>query len=391
MRWVKRLNSRARRCPICQCHSKKKGFTSAKTQRWYCKHCRYSFTDKRDDQARIKQFVEFIRYVTDTLPRRAHAKSLSTWDRAHEWCWHTAPIWEITGEVYDQVLIDGTYIAYGWCVLIAYTTGGVIAYQLCQGENKAAYIALLERIPAPAVVVTDGDKGALSAIKQVWPQTRVQRCLVHIQRNIRRLTTLNPKTEQHQALRHLSLELTKITTRTQAIEWIKSLAAFHTLYDEWLNEKTYREDTPADQIPAFARKNKKWWYTHHQTRSIVHALDRHIKDGVLFTFLEPPNQVTSKIVSTTNPLEGGANSPLKAFLHAHRGWPEEHMLTAINYFLYNRSINPQPLTNFINNNTTTRPAKPTHTTEGPVEIDHAINTQAPWEDGLNIRHGRIGT
>ncbi|WP_461184236.1 transposase, partial [Trueperella pyogenes] len=84
-----------------------------------------------------------------------------------------------------------------------------IAYQLCDKESKAAYTALLSRIPAPAVVTTDGDKGALAAIKACWPTTSIQRCLVHIQRNIRRITTSKPRTEQHKALYKLAVNLTK--------------------------------------------------------------------------------------------------------------------------------------------------------------------------------------
>nr|WP_309957490.1 transposase [Arcanobacterium hippocoleae] len=77
------------------------------------------------------------------------------------------------------------------------------------------------------MVVTDGAKGALGAIRQCWPQAHIQRCLVHIQRNIRRVTTINPKTDQHKALRQLGLDLTRITTTEEAITWEKKLAAFH--------------------------------------------------------------------------------------------------------------------------------------------------------------------
>ncbi|MEW6909912.1 hypothetical protein V3M84_09970, partial [Trueperella pyogenes] len=76
---------------------------------------------------------------------------------------------------------------------------------------------------------------------------------------------------------------------------------------------------------------------------------------MLFTFLNPDINAAQPLASTTNPLEGGINAPLKGFLHAHRGWSEDHMLTALDYWLYNRSINPQPLETFITN---TRQARP---------------------------------
>ncbi|WP_126714761.1 hypothetical protein [Trueperella pyogenes] len=69
----------------------------------------------------------------------------------------------------------------------------------------------------------------------------------------------------------------------------------------------------------------------------------------MFAFLEKDLDITSQLASTTNPLEGGVNSPLKAFLYAHRGWTQERMLTAIDYWLYHRSIDPQPRESFASN------------------------------------------
>ncbi|MDY5403213.1 MAG: IS256 family transposase, partial [Trueperella sp.] len=109
--------------------------------------CHFSFTATDTRQARAAQFQQFLDYVTDTQPlRRLAPTGIKAWQRDHAWCWATRPIWQVTGEVYDQIFIDGTYIAHGWCVLVAATTDGVIAYQLCAKESKAAYTALLSRI-----------------------------------------------------------------------------------------------------------------------------------------------------------------------------------------------------------------------------------------------------
>lgn len=254
---MKRLSSRARLCPICSEPCKKKGVTSAGTQRWYCLTCHFSFTATDTRQARAAQFQQFLDYVTDTQPlRRLAPTGIKAWQRDHAWCWATRPIWQVTGEVYDQVFIDGTYIGYGLCLLTATTPNKIIAYQLCNQETKAAYTALLSRIPAPAVVTTDGDRGALAAIKACWPTSRLQRCLVHVQRNIRTLTTTRPKTDQHKALYKLALDLTKITTADQAIAWQKGLAAFHTLYDTWLAERTYKATVAPLTDPALCPKQQ---------------------------------------------------------------------------------------------------------------------------------------
>ena len=365
---------------------KKNGHHPSGRQRWYCSICRYSTTSTDQRQQRAKQFHEFLSYVTGTMTRRQLiTTSPTTWDRTHAWCWDTRPTWPQTGEIHDQVFIDGTYIGYNWCVLTAVCYQGVIAYQLCNRENKEAYRALLNQIPAPVIVTTDGDKGALAAIKSCWPQTRIQRCLVHVQRNIRRVTTSRPKTVQHKALYQLGLNLTKVTTAEQARAWEKALFAFHELYDSWLKERTYRDHVHT--IPGFVSANQQWWYTHRDTRRIVSALDRYVKSGVLFTYLDPTIAVTTPIASTTNRLEGGTNAVLKAFLHTHRGLSEPRMLTAIDYFLYSRSVDPQPLETFMTNTITTPSPRPEQSHEGPAQIDSHINHQAPWEDGLTIRKG----
>lgn len=274
-------------------------------------------------------------------------------------------------------------------MITAATIDGIIDYQLCDRESTASYRALLSRIPAPLVVVTDGAAGALSAIGKEWPTSRLQRCLVHIQRNIRRVTTSRPHIIQHKALYRLGRDLTRITTSEQAIEWQKKLAAFHDLYNPWLAQRTFKEDTAPDAVPAFAKGNKTWWYTHHNTRGIVRSLDKHVKEGVLFAYLDPNLKTTSTLRSTTNPLEGAINAPLKAYLHAHRGLTEQHMLTAMDYYLYSRSLNTQPITDFATNIEEDLPAPARETHLGPAEIDITINTHTPWEDGLTIRTGWI--
>ena len=43
-----------------------------------------------------------------------------------------------------------------------------------------AWKALLDQVPPPKVVVCDGGSGLLVAVAEVWPDTLVQRCLVHV-------------------------------------------------------------------------------------------------------------------------------------------------------------------------------------------------------------------
>ncbi|MEW6871468.1 hypothetical protein V3M87_07575 [Trueperella pyogenes] len=69
---------------------------------------------------------------------------------------------------------------------------------------------------------------------------------------------------------------------------------------------------------------------------------------------------------------------MKGFLHAHRGWSKDHMLTALDYWLYHRSINRQPLDTFITNTRQAQPAsKHKPDSDQPAKIDNTIDHEQP--------------
>lgn len=101
----------------------------------------------------------------------------------------------LTGQVHDQIFIDGMHLSGGWVLLIARDREHVLEWQWAANESAQAYTALLERLAPADVVTTDGAAGALAAIAHLWPSTRVQRCLVHVHRDIIRDLTMHPRTE----------------------------------------------------------------------------------------------------------------------------------------------------------------------------------------------------
>lgn len=110
-----------------------------------------------------------------------------------KWCWNIHPYLNHTGEVFDEIQVDGIYLRRGWCLLIAIANGKVISWQWCDHEKAAAWTALLQHLPEPKVIVSDGGSGLMKALKNLWPEAKIQRCLVHIQRNVRTHLTLNPR------------------------------------------------------------------------------------------------------------------------------------------------------------------------------------------------------
>lgn len=324
----------------------KNGFMpGTRRQRWRCKKCGTSDL-QRYEGVRNKHFFRFfIRWLTEGLTI-AHAAELagvspSTINRAWKQFWFVQVHPQADPyRIYDQIYIDGTYFARG-CLLIAVCDDHVITWHWCRRENTHAYMQLLSQMAPPKMVIIDGHRGSIAAVKALWPTTKIQRCTFHIRRNVQAYVTRNPRYSQGCLLNKLAENLTGIKTIEQAIEWQKQLHEFHQLYGTWLNERTYRKDVGAGEIPSFARNNKLWWYTHYRYRSAYKLLERLVQQGHLFAYLDPElnEQTLQSLKSMTNIVEG-RNSGIKTFLRRHKGMPAEHQRTLADWYLHLNTHDP---------------------------------------------------
>ena len=165
---------------------------------------------------------------------------------------------------------------------------------------------LLDPLAPPQLVTCDGDAGGLKALHQLWPNTPVQRCIVHVKRNIQRATGLYPTSPMGKALQRLSFELLAVDNLDKAAEWTVKLQQFGTVFSAQLKARTYVKDVPFDQIPKSKRRNKKWWYTHYTHRGIYLQLKKMSQQGHLFAYLTEAEE-GQRFERTTNKLEGGVN------------------------------------------------------------------------------------
>ncbi len=298
----------------------------------------------------------------------------------------------MTGEVHDQLFLDGIHLAYGWVLLTAVNQDGlVVSWQWATSENAAAYQALLHPLAPPRLVTIDGSGGALKAIKETWPPedgVLTQRCLIHIHRNNIRDLTHKPRTPPGQALLGLSRRLLEINTIDQARRWELLLAAFHQQYTYWLKARTQAADNPKEA----ALRGKAWWYTHERDRRVYYRLERLVRTGTLFNYLHPT--LGSPAHKTTNIVESINAQTSLVFLH-HRGLSEPHALAAAEWCLYQRTENPKTPTLILRDwDKQGRPqraiipkqANPKPTPTGPQQWD----TQTSPEDGLWTRKGWAG-
>ena len=131
----------------------------------------------------LREFLDWL--LTGRTQEQLGAGGARAFRKRAGWCWSIRPAIEPDGLVHHTVMADSTYMAHGWCLVIAIdgASSQAVDWQWCSHENSAAYTALFGRILQPDVLITDGLHCVEKACVAAWPSTRIQRCLVHMQRN----------------------------------------------------------------------------------------------------------------------------------------------------------------------------------------------------------------
>lgn len=317
----------------------KRGKTAKGTQRWLCVNCSRSRSLGHETQKKGRLLDRFVAWLLGKQSQsELKVSSERTWRRHIAWCWKIIPKPVLTGEAYPIILMDATQVGSLVC-LITRTPKAVIDWHWAGWESSNTWEVLLGKLPAPTVVVCDGQKGILLAIGRLWPNARIQRCIFHVWQNIRTKLSLHPQTTAGQELLSLAKVLLKgIHTKEEAQVWEANLAAWGKRHDRLIRERTNADN------PRPGKHN--WWYTHGRLRSAYKQLDKLVKANQLFTYLET-GLTDQPIPRTTNYVEGGINSQLKEKLKLHRGLNQTHQQRLVDWYLYSRTNDPKPPRNVL--------------------------------------------
>lgn len=318
------------KCALCGAIMKRNGKTSAKTQRWRCASCGASSIRTIDNTAKTLEI--FLRWLFSKDAVAELKMSRSTFWRKTAWVWSLWPIAPFTGEVHDVVFLDGIWMRRHAVVLIAVANGHVVGWHLAQSECAAAWAALMMRMEAPTMLVSDGSYGLAKAASIVWPQTRIQRCTFHVANQIKRCTTLKPKLEAGIELLGIANKLKDAKDIESATAWLLEYSAWCTRWDSFLREFTIKD-------------GKKLW-THERLRKARGVLNRLVKQTTLFTFIEMQQEHGGQWPSTNNAVES-VNARLREMLRLHRGLPLMHRIKAIFWWCYMKSENPLPASGIV--------------------------------------------
>lgn len=311
------------RCPLCGFVARKNGKKAAGSQRWRCKSCSTVFTKNIDNTT--SQFKRFLNWLLGKTVQREMPGDGRSFRRTNEKFWH---IWPLPPKIENSskvVFVDGIHLSNKLCVVICCNKTHVLGWYVCRDENSRAWKALLSRIAAPQMVVSDGGKGFKKALKEVWPHTQHQRCLFHAFNQVKKDTTTHPKTPAGRELYELAKELLNVKDKIKAAIWIEKLHKWNERYKDFLSEMSLDE-------------YGKLRPTHYRLVRANKSLIKLVREGTLFTFLKGQN-----LPPTNNQIEGGVNAQLRSMLRNHKGLPLERRLKAIYWWCYMHSPKVLPL------------------------------------------------
>ncbi len=219
----------------------------------------------------------------------------------------------------QHVMIDWTWISKDICLIIyyEYIQKKVVRFWFYKWEKyeyiKDDLIVLRDSFWYVIQSFTiDWSKAIKKAIEEIFSQTKVQRCLAHIQRQIKNYISNNPQSDCWKDLQKL-ITFKKFGDKDK---FIKEFNAWEKKYFCFLKEKSF--------------KWKKSWYTHRKLR----ASRSHIRNAIpyMFHFLDDEN-----IKRSSNDLEW-YNWVLSDQIYSHRGLKKERFISFISLWIYNRNL-----------------------------------------------------
>ena len=181
------------------------------------------------------------------------------------------------------------------------------------------------RISSPIVVISDGGTGFQKALKKVWPKAKLQRCLFHAFQQVKRYTTIRPKTIAGCELYGIARDLLTIHTQDHAMKWVQNVMSWKVRHRVFLSEIT------VDENGTIRPK-------HERLIKAENSLVKLINKRCLFTYLDA--SLTCTCPATNNRIEGGVNAQLRTMLRNHRGMSIERRIKAVFWWCYMHSPNP---------------------------------------------------
>lgn len=198
----------------------------------------------------------------------------------------------------------------------------ILDYLHTTKESYALALPWFEKLKAlglkPLVITMDGERSMIRAIHDVWPETKIQRCLYHIQSEGLRWLRTYPTTQA-------GCELRAILSTLTSIKSLSDRDAFLHLFDCWIHAHF-----------SFVRSLSNSTVEFKDLKRTIGLIRNALPD--MFRYLNDKN-----IASTTNLLEGFF-SHLKSDYQRHRGLSKANRINYLNWYCHFKNLSKN--TNF---------------------------------------------
>jgi hypothetical protein len=165
---------------------KKNGLYCNGTQRWFCRHCRQSFSWRNPANKRFREQTWFKLWLME-----GHSVRQITRETTHSpvkirriinyWLSHP-PNPSSSLSQYKHLLFDGTFLSRPRCIvaLMDGETNTVIAgrYGVSETSDRQLidfFAPLIKRGLDPLSCTTDGSRTAIRVMRALWPEITIQR------------------------------------------------------------------------------------------------------------------------------------------------------------------------------------------------------------------------
>lgn len=221
-------------------------------QRWFCPSCRHSFSRRNPAARRTREREWFRRWIVEGYSVRQlslqSGHSRRRLSRLIGDCLVHAPTTPARDlGAFRHVVLDGTFLRgrQSVVVLMDGQTHTVIHGQYGISERsepqlRSLLAPLVEQGLSPSSFTVDGSPKVIKVVSSLWPETVIQRCLVHIQRQGMSWCRLNPKTEHARHLRDIFLQVTGIRTATERDDFLRLVSAWEDTYGELVQARAWR-------------------------------------------------------------------------------------------------------------------------------------------------------
>ena len=251
---------------------------------------------------------------------RDSGMSQSSLQRLFKFYLKSPPANTVESKGHVHLLIDGTYFENGLC-LILYYNYDIQYVQLFRETNQEKFREIkedllnLKKLGTEVYSVTcDGHKSIMKAVAKIFPNAIIQRCVVHVKRQIKNYLGAKPQIAQAKELLYFSRQITHINTLEHAHQWLAEVHRWYTVHETFINQKSVNETTGRS------------WYTHKH----MHQAATHLINAIpyLFGYLND-----DQIPKSTNQIEGYF-AHLKEKLTLHRGLRFEAKKNFIKWYLH---------------------------------------------------------